>query len=252
LPDPYHTLGVARNCSREEVVAAFRDKVWLAHPDRGGDEQAFIELCAAYQAILSDIRPTPRGPRPGRADRIARPPGRPAPDETRIPKHPRRPDHEKRRPKVPDKDWKPELILGADVGRNGQPAPAADPTWEPDLILADLAAAQRRPSQPPDPNWKADVILDDLPVEYDAGKPVASSPGSPAAYLSLLQRISAGPPEHSDQGSFTELKQLLRALLVFIFVAWVVGTIWLCKVMWDESNEAAREPARGQLQATPR
>ena len=50
MVDPYQTLEVERGCSREDVTAAFRAKVWAAHPDRGGDEQSFIELCSAYKA----------------------------------------------------------------------------------------------------------------------------------------------------------------------------------------------------------
>ena len=59
--DPYVTLGVRRNCTRDQVKAAFRAKVRIAHPDRGGDEQAFIALCAAYKQVLQEA--LPGGPR---------------------------------------------------------------------------------------------------------------------------------------------------------------------------------------------
>ena len=59
--DPYRILGVARDCTRDDVKAAFRAKVWNAHPDRGGDEQAFIELCAAYKRLLKIVPSTRRG-----------------------------------------------------------------------------------------------------------------------------------------------------------------------------------------------
>jgi curved DNA-binding protein CbpA len=252
LLDPYQALGVARDCSREEVVAAFRDKVWLAHPDRGGNEQAFIELCSAYQTILKEVRPSKRGRRPAPAARGSRPSGRQAPEEKRIPKRPRKPDRKERRPKAPDTNWEPDLILSAGVGRNGQPAPPADPTWNPDLILADETPSDRRPSQPPDPNWKPDVVLNDESTDHDPGQGAAVSPGSEEAYRSLFQRISAGSPQEADKSLVSDLMRVMRPLLILIFVAWIVGTIWLCKVMWDESNEAARATAPSDFRKTPR
>jgi hypothetical protein len=233
-------------------VAAFRDKVWLAHPDRGGDEQAFIELCSAYHSVLKDARPKERGRREAPAARISRPPGRPAPVETGIPKRPRNPDRKDRGPKSPDANWEPDLILSADIGRNGQPAPLPDPAWGPDLILADEAASDRRTSHAPDPNWNPDVVLNDESVVDETGELAADSPGSPEAYRSLFQRISAGPQEDADEGFVAGLVQVMRALLIIIFVAWIVGTIWLCKVLWDDSNQAEREAARGYSIKTPR
>src|SRR5262245_38808160 len=52
IMDPYQTLGLAPGCTRDQVKEAFRAKVWRAHPDRGGAEQPFIELCAAYKQLL--------------------------------------------------------------------------------------------------------------------------------------------------------------------------------------------------------
>ena len=69
--DPYRTLGVPRGCSREAVKEAFRAKVPLAHPDRGGEDVTFIELRAAYERILRELDRRPR-PRPD-IDRRARP-----------------------------------------------------------------------------------------------------------------------------------------------------------------------------------
>jgi DnaJ domain len=252
LLDPYDTLGVARDCTREEAVAAFRDKVWLAHPDKGGDEQAFIELCSAYQTVLKDARPKKRGRRLAPAARVPRPPERPAPEATSFANRPRKPDRKVREPKSPDANWEPDLILSADIGRNGQPAPAADPTWEPDLIVADEAASERRVSPPPDPNWEPGFVLKDESPDDETGVEPAGSPGSPAAYRSLFQRISAGPPHDADQGLVAGLTQVFRAFLVLIFVAWVVGTIWLCKIMWEESNDASGEATRTHSLKTPR
>ncbi len=76
--DAYLILGVSRGCTREEVKERFRSRVHSAHPDRGGDGEAFIQLCAAYHQILDELdrradpiaEPTPVPPR----DRV-----RPAP-----------------------------------------------------------------------------------------------------------------------------------------------------------------------------
>jgi curved DNA-binding protein CbpA len=53
--DPYSTLGVSRVCTREQVKEAFRSLVHRAHPDRGGDGQAFVRLCAAYREVMNEL-----------------------------------------------------------------------------------------------------------------------------------------------------------------------------------------------------
>ena len=69
--DPYRTLGVPRNCTREEAGAAFRARVASVHPDRGGDDAAFIQLRAAYKLILAELnrRRRPMTERPAPAAR---------------------------------------------------------------------------------------------------------------------------------------------------------------------------------------
>jgi hypothetical protein len=78
--DPYHTLGLPRGCSSEEVREAFRARVPSAHPDRGGDQLTFIHLRAACEQILADLdrfpRPEPGTHRPAQATREG---GNPAP-----------------------------------------------------------------------------------------------------------------------------------------------------------------------------
>ena len=81
--DPYRTLGVPRGCTREEVKAAFRARVPLAHPDRGGDELTFIDLRRAYERILADLDRR-RRPRPD-VNRAAPTPGH---DGTFVPGDP--------------------------------------------------------------------------------------------------------------------------------------------------------------------
>jgi hypothetical protein len=60
--DPYWTLGVSKECTHDEVKDAYRAKARATHPDRGGDELAFIRLHAAYEEILAELerRPLPR------------------------------------------------------------------------------------------------------------------------------------------------------------------------------------------------
>jgi hypothetical protein len=104
--DPYQTLGVTRGCTREEVKNAFRARVWSAHPDLGGQESTFIEICIAYQKILAELdrRPGAVAVMPAQGPR-KRPSSRPA-----------------------DPDWEPDLIVLAKP---------PDPRWEPDLVLLD-------------------------------------------------------------------------------------------------------------------
>lgn len=56
-------LGVERTASLAEVEAAFRRRVWSAHPDRGGSGTEFADLAAA-RAVLRDrfADPGPAGP----------------------------------------------------------------------------------------------------------------------------------------------------------------------------------------------
>jgi VanZ family protein len=55
-PDFLKRLGLAFPCSEEDVQQAYRQKVWQAHPDRGGDIQTFIALQEAYEQSLHYVR----------------------------------------------------------------------------------------------------------------------------------------------------------------------------------------------------
>jgi hypothetical protein len=135
----------------------------------------------------------------------------------------------------------PDLILAADVGRDGKPAPSPDPAWEPDLILAEAEAPERRSTPPPNPTWKPDVILRDEVVDRPARFEACDPPGKPASYQSFLRAIAARAACKSRERWLT---RGLRAILALILVACILGTIWLCKVAWDESVAAARENGR--------
>ena len=51
--DPYEVLGIARIAAAPAIKAAYRQKVQLAHPDRGGDPELFILVVRAF-GLLSD------------------------------------------------------------------------------------------------------------------------------------------------------------------------------------------------------
>ncbi|HHY49685.1 MAG TPA: DnaJ domain-containing protein [Alphaproteobacteria bacterium] len=51
--DPYATLRVARTAPAAAIKAAYRVAVQTAHPDRGGDPEAFIRIVKAFD-LLSD------------------------------------------------------------------------------------------------------------------------------------------------------------------------------------------------------
>ncbi|NVM52575.1 MAG: molecular chaperone DnaJ [Candidatus Helarchaeota archaeon] len=58
--DPYETLGVSRNASKDEIKRAFRKKAIQYHPDKNPDkrewaEEKFKELAEAYE-VLNDER----------------------------------------------------------------------------------------------------------------------------------------------------------------------------------------------------
>lgn len=51
--DPYGVLGVAKSARPAEIKQAYRRKVQVAHPDRGGDPAAFVLVVRAF-GLLSD------------------------------------------------------------------------------------------------------------------------------------------------------------------------------------------------------
>lgn len=49
----YDILGISRNATQEEIIAAYRKRCLETHPDRGGDETAFLNVRKGYE-ILSN------------------------------------------------------------------------------------------------------------------------------------------------------------------------------------------------------
>jgi DnaJ-like protein len=149
--DPYRILGLSRDCTREAVKAAFRARVWQAHPDRGGDAEAFIQICTAYKRILHELERRSRAADLAavRSPRRARPAARPA-----APRAPEflvfeDPPGWNRPPTPPDPNWEPDLVLGDEgplAGRGPEPVPPRSARRTYVSWLRQVAAAQPRRS----------------------------------------------------------------------------------------------------------
>jgi hypothetical protein len=237
VADPYYTLGIKRGCTRDEVIAAFRAKAWHAHPDRGGDEQSFIVLCAAYKQILKEPRKRRIESESADAVRASKQP--PAQDPSQSISSPERDDGH-RGSNLPDANWEPDLILAADVGRDGQPAPPPDPDWSPEFVLFDVAISNTRPPQPPDPDWEPEVILAAESTAHGAGDDSDSPPGAPEAYRSLFQRISVrAAGSNDDQWA----RSFFTAVGILFFLVLIAANIWLCWLAWSFDPEKAERQA---------
>ncbi|MBW9062219.1 DnaJ domain-containing protein [Rhizobium herbae] len=54
--DPYETLGLARDADEQAIKAAWRKAAKTAHPDQGGDIEAFGRLQACYDLLKDPVR----------------------------------------------------------------------------------------------------------------------------------------------------------------------------------------------------
>lgn len=69
MRDPYDVLGISRGARFDEVKAAYRRACKSKHPDMGGSQEDFVELQAAYESILTDLKRGYQQQDPPRADR---------------------------------------------------------------------------------------------------------------------------------------------------------------------------------------
>jgi curved DNA-binding protein CbpA len=56
VTDPYDILGVERDADEAQLKAAYRRLAKVAHPDSGGDSDAFANLQKAYGLLLDPVR----------------------------------------------------------------------------------------------------------------------------------------------------------------------------------------------------
>jgi curved DNA-binding protein CbpA len=49
-------LGLGTGATPEEIKRAFREAALRTHPDRGGDDAAFIDVRRAYEVALATAR----------------------------------------------------------------------------------------------------------------------------------------------------------------------------------------------------
>jgi curved DNA-binding protein CbpA len=207
--DPYQTLGLAPGCTRDQVKEAFRARVWHAHPDRGGAEQPFIELCAAYKQLLGELG---RGPAPGS---FARPTAS------------RRPD-----PAAPESGAARPMGGSKRADRTSRPPLTG---WVPDLVL-DEDGRSLGPSRPPDPDWEPELIVLDQPPVPEVETPAKGHADD--GYASWVRRLSANSGGRSP---FWQSK-LGQALGVTILLAVLAANLWLCWALWDLESREKRHP----------
>lgn len=51
IETPYEILGISYGASVDQIKAAFRRKVLIYHPDKGGDREKFEKVMAAYSLL---------------------------------------------------------------------------------------------------------------------------------------------------------------------------------------------------------
>jgi DnaJ domain len=220
--DPYHTLGVHRGCTHQEAKDAFRAVAWHVHPDRGGDEQAFIQLHAAYKQILKDLErlrrncvdkpiSTPGGSTHGHAFDPTLPPF----VAPRIPPSTNRPLS----PRI-DHNWGPELDALQDPPL--RPSVPPDPNWAPELVMLDLP---RRPPMPFDPSWNPELVMLDEP--HRAPKRPDSTHEADS-YASWLRELS----DQTGRSDSFRLSGRFRVILTTILLILITFGMTLSWFFW--------------------
>ena len=52
INDAYKTLGLPRNCSRQDIISAHKEKIKKAHPDKSGNTEAASKINRARDILL--------------------------------------------------------------------------------------------------------------------------------------------------------------------------------------------------------
>jgi hypothetical protein len=217
--NPYQILGVTKGCSREELKDAFRAKAWQTHPDRGGDELPFIQVCTAYDLLLKELD---RAPRADLAD------SDPVPVSTGGPwSGPAEPGGPEDAERAGRSDQRP---------RADRPA---DPDWEPELIILDAAARPTGPPRPPAPDWEPDLVMLDDPAPEDDPAIEGSQDMPTECYRSWLELVSTRSP----RGPVTERSRWVFSPGAFILLAVLVANLWLCWIAWTQDTKDPEAPA---------
>ena len=76
MADPYSTLGIPKSSSTDDARAAYRKLAQKHHPDKGGDEEKFKEVKAAFESIeagWSEPVAAPPPPRYARSSSFTKP-----------------------------------------------------------------------------------------------------------------------------------------------------------------------------------
>ena len=198
--DPYHTLGVLRGCTRQQAKDAFRARAWHAHPDRGGDDLAFIQIHTAYKQILKELDRigTDTAGRPVRTP-VTRPPTSPT-----------------------DPSWDREVIVMEASRPIPRPPTVPDPFWDPDLVLLDKP---RRPPMPFDPRWDPDLVMLDEPARAPNTPDTNGAAGPFSSWL-------LEPSNRSDPAGDWWLSPRLRAVLTTILLILIIVNIVISSIDW--------------------
>jgi hypothetical protein len=196
--DPYRTLGVLRGCTRQEAKDAFRARAWRVHPDRGGEEQAFVVLDAAYKQILEELDRNP-----------SKAVGNPAldPDST-PPAHP------------PHASWDADLGEFEDPPPIHRPPSPPDPEWDPEFVMLDQP---RRAPMPFDPSWAPELVVLDTPP-HPSKRPDARV--GTASYSSWLRDLS----DQNERGNSWRWSGRISAIVMTILLILIeIG----CVMTWS-------------------
>lgn len=209
--DPYELLGVTRGCAPDELKEAFRMKALLAHPDRGGDAAAFIELRQAYDQIVAEHA------RRAHAAKAA-----PAGRSGRTERNRWEDEHAHKR----DPDWQPDLIVADEPLPRVRPVRPPEPNWEPELVVKDEPLPRIRPVRPPDSNWEPDLMLDDKAIGHGPSPSRLRTPGvsrqDEMGWLPGMVKTSRAEASSAREGWYgiVGVTAVVSLVILAVWMAW--------------------------------